>query len=99
MSAAPQLDLWSARGRGSVADRYDRWRQAHSALFEEIERRVLAKANAGEARIEINAVFAAVRHDLQVSLDNSLRAPLARELVARHPGLGEKIERRRRRSL
>lgn len=97
--SVPQLDLWAARGRGSVADRYARWRAANPDLFAEIERRVLARANRGDGRVEINAVFASVRHDLTVKLDNSMRAPLADELVARHPHLETKIERRRRRSL
>jgi len=94
-----QPSLWEQRGRGSVADRYARWRAAHPELFAEIERRVLARANRGDTRVEINDVWADTRKDLKVKLDNSLRAPAARELVARHPYLDQKIERRRRRSL
>lgn len=99
MATVVQPTLWEQRGRGSVADRYHRWRTTHADLYAEIERRVLARANSGEVRVEVNDVFADVRRDLKVRLDNSLRAPCADELIARHPGLREKIERRRRRSL
>jgi hypothetical protein len=101
MTAPPQrqLSLWETRGRGSVADRYHRWRMAHPELFAEIERRVLACARRGDRRIEVNRIVSEVRADLKVKLDNSARAPLADELVARHGFLDGKIERRRRRSL
>lgn len=98
MSAAPQLTLWEQRGRGSVADRYYRWRQQHPDVFAEIERRVLACSARGDQRIEVNEIWASVRADWKVKLDNSHRSLAARELIQRHPHLTTKIEIRKRRS-
>lgn len=101
MSMVAQPTLWEQRKRGSVADRYARWRAAHGQLFAQIEQRVLACSARGDQRIEINRIVADLRHEGagKIRLDNSLRAPLSAELVRRHPFLTDKIKRKPRRSL
>ena len=94
---AVQPTLWEQRRRPSVADRYARWRPMHADVFAEIERRVLARATRGDLRVEVNDIFADLRRELKMRMDNTLRAPCADELVARHPWLDGHIERRPRR--
>jgi len=85
---------------GTLQGRYDAWRRTSEGLlaFLEIERRVVARSNRGDTLIEVNDVFADVRRDLLVRLNNDFRAPAARELIARHPELALKIRLRRRRA-
>lgn len=78
----------------SIAERYATWRKTPEGiwLYAEIERRALALSNSGVARIEINRLFADLRAEKRVALNNDYRSPMARELVFRHPlPLGRKI--------
>jgi hypothetical protein len=86
---------------GTLAGRYAAWRQTADGLrvFLEIERRVLARANRGDERVEINDVTADLRQDWAVAINNSWRALISRELLARHAFLRGKIETRRRRAV
>jgi hypothetical protein len=85
---------------GTLAGRYAAWRQTADGLrvFLEIERRVLARANSGETRVEINDLVADLRRAWKVGIDNDHRAYIARSLIERHPFLGTTIKIRRTRS-
>lgn len=99
MTAQPSL-FDQPTGRGTVQERYARWKRSHPQLYREIERRVLARANRADPRIEINDVFADVRKDWKPvngkrwGLDNSFRSRIARDLITAHPFLAAKIETR-----
>jgi hypothetical protein len=60
---------------------------------------VLARANRGDDRVEINDVAADVRAALVVKVNNSWRALISRELIARTPRLAILIQTRRRRAV
>jgi len=90
---------------GTLQGRYDAWRRTSEGLlaFLEIERRVLARANSGSReqpveRIAVNEITELVRRDLRVRINNSWRALISRELIARTPWLKDLIEIRRRRA-
>ena len=90
---------FTAAGPGSIEDRYTRWRAANPDLYAEIERRVLARANAGETRIELADVFSDMRRDLKVGMNHNHRSMVSRSLIADYPWLAGKIELRPRKSL
>jgi hypothetical protein len=60
---------------------------------------VLARANRGDDRVEINDVTADLRQDWAVAINNSWRALISRELIARTPRLAILIQTRRRRAV
>jgi len=95
-----QLDVFTQPKPSSPEAKWARWiaRPTSWPVVAEIERRALACWQNGDRRVEINRIVADVRRDLGVSVDNSLRAILARRLVEKHPQLDALIERRRRRS-
>lgn len=94
------LDLFTQPKPSTPSAKWTRWIATDQgrALFAEIEARALASWHRGDARIEVNRIVADIRAERRVSLDNSLRAPIADELVRRWPSLATLIERRRRRS-
>ena len=86
---------------GTHAGAYAAWRKTPDGMriFLEVERRVVARSNAGEQRIETNDIVADLRRDWKVGIDNDHRAYLSDELITRHPELHTKIKRRRRRAV
>lgn len=97
---ATQLDVFTQPQPSSPEAKWARWiaKPESWPVVAEIERRALACANRGDTRIELNRIVADVRADLGVSIDNSLRAILARRLVEKHPQLDTLIERRKRKA-
>lgn len=91
---APADPGWQISPR--VARLFARWRarDAGVRVLGEIERRVLARANRGDRRIEVNDVVADIRKDWQVAVNNDLRSAISRWLVERHPFLDPLIKRR-----
>lgn len=97
---AVNLDLFIQPRPSSPEAKWARWitTEEGRALYAEIESRALAAWQAGEKRVEVNAIVAQVRHDRKVSIDNSLRSLIARKLVKDWPVLEPLVELRRRRS-
>jgi hypothetical protein len=92
---ATQLDVFTHPTPSSPAAKFARWIATARGveLYREIERRVLACANAGEARIEVNRITADVRRGPPPEgIDNSIRSRISRQLIADHPHLAGKIE-------
>lgn len=91
-SAAPPA--MPAGDRPPLALRYAAWRATElgADLFHQVARAALNLAQGGARRIEINALWASIRALRHVSMDNSFRAPAARELRARYPELRDLIE-------
>jgi hypothetical protein len=83
------------RKKVSPGEKWARWIATERGveLYREIERRVLACANSGDYRIEVNRIVADVRRGPPPEgIDNSIRSYISRELIAGHPFLAEKIE-------
>lgn len=83
-----QLPIWGKR-RESLAERYARWRASEDGqeVFVRLEQTALDLCRSGATRIEINLLYAQLRSIRGKSADNSYRAPIARELLNRHPEL------------
>ena len=97
MAAVTQPSLFDPprEAKGTPAEKWARWiaTARGATLYREIERRVLACANNGEARIEVNRITADVRRGPPPeSIDNSIRSRISRQLIADHPYLAGKIE-------
>lgn len=88
MPETAQLALWQQRQR-PLATRYAEWRATADGkdVFARVEQMALYAQRTGEQRIEINLLFAQVRRERKRAADNSFRAYLARELIAKHPQL------------
>lgn len=80
--------------------RYAEWRASADGIevFRMVEELALNALGADEKRIEINLLFAQVRRVRKKAADNSYRAPLARELIDKHPQLRGVIHVKKRKS-
>jgi hypothetical protein len=98
MKHESQLPLWTGKDRRPLDVRYHEWRATSDGIevFAMIERQALNAIAAGEERIEINLLYAQVRRVRHKAADNSFRAPLARELIDRHPQLAGVIHVKKR---
>lgn len=92
-----QLPLFGS-ARRPLEQRYREWRASADGIevFAMIERQALNALEAGEERIEVNLLYAQVRRVRKKAADNSFRAPLARELIDRHPQLAGVIHVKKR---
>lgn len=88
-----QLPIPWGDTRKSLDIRYLEWRQSEAGreLAHQVEQVALSAAAAGAARISVNLIFEQLRQSRRVSIDNSFRALLARELRDRHPALKDRI--------
>lgn len=88
-----QLPIPWGDTRKSLDVRYLEWRQSEEGceLAHQVEQVALQAAAAGVARISVNLIFEQLRQTRRVSIDNSFRALLARELRDRHPTLKDRI--------
>lgn len=82
----------------SLDERYREWRETDDGVevFHLVEQMALTALYEGKQRIEVNLLYAQVRETRRQSADNSFRALIARELIAKHPPLGALIEVRKR---
>jgi hypothetical protein len=88
------------RAKGEPRDyraEFDAWRERNPEIATHIEWLALVELRSGATRIEVNAIFAAVRARYVTTLNNSWRAACADWLVEREPRLATLIERRARR--
>ena len=95
MTTASNLDLFTQPKPWSPGEKWARWiATVHGVeLYQEIERRVLACANSGDHRIEVNRIVADVRRGPPPeSIDNSIRSYVSRALIQAHPFLALTIE-------
>ena len=95
----PKKDV--SRFVGSTYERYVRWRTETPEgrqAFSYIAGAALVAAERGDKRISVNRLVEQARAALLVEIDNTARAWISDDLVARHPHLATLIERRKRRA-
>ena len=86
---------------GSTYERYVRWRTETPEgrqAFSYIAGAALVAAERGDKRISVNRLVEEARARLHVEINNTARAWLADDLIARHPHLADVVERRKRRA-
>lgn len=86
---------------GSTYERYVRWRTETPEgrrAFSYVAGAALVAAERGDKRISVNRLVEQARAALLVEIDNTARAWIADDLIARHPHLKDLIERRKRRA-
>lgn len=81
--------------RPSLADRYRAWRATKDGelVFQDVEARALEEARLDPARISVARIVENLRGGPEHrEVNQDFRAPIARELIARHPKLAQYIE-------
>jgi hypothetical protein len=96
--SGPQKDV--SRFIGGTYERYVRWRTETPEgrrAFSYITGAALVAAERGDTRVSINRLVEQARAALHVEIDNTARAWISDDIIARHPHLTDVIERRKRR--
>ena len=82
-----------------LEERYQAWKltEAGARVWRYVERAALDRAARGERRIGLQGIFEDARQqDWHPTVNHNFRSLIARDLIARHPHLLERIERRQR---
>jgi hypothetical protein len=98
--SGPQKDVTRFIG-GTPAEAYAHWRHRTEdgrRVFAYVERIALDLAARGDERISVNRLVEEARAHLHLEVNNSHRAALSDELIARHEHLLALIERRKRKA-
>lgn len=101
---APQVETAEQRGLslpGSLEQRYQVWRETADgkAVFGWLAERSVAAVAAGATKLFIDRMVWPCRQELGLSINNSYRALLVRELIDRYPTLRGAFELRQRTSV